>query len=91
VYGWRGKGHPPALLRRPLEPGLDTGAFPLANFPHFAGLTLEETAACLEIFCRSGKLAGLVVTEVNPDHDPDAILVPALIDTLCGALRPARG
>lgn len=68
---------------------LDTGAFPLANFPHFAGLTLEEAGVCLGIFCRSTKLAGLVVTEVNPDHDPDGILVPALIDTLCGALRPA--
>jgi hypothetical protein len=31
------------------------------------------------------------VTEVNPDHDPGAILVPALIDTLCDALRPASG
>jgi arginase len=70
---------------------LDTGAFPLANFPHFAGLTLEEAAACLGIFCRSGKLAGLVVTEVNPDHDPDEFLVPTLIDTLCDALRPAGG
>ena len=55
---------------------LDTGAFPLANFPHFAGLTLEEAATCRGIFCRSGKLAGRIVTEVNPDHDPDAIMVP---------------
>jgi arginase len=70
---------------------LDTGAFPLANYPHFAGLTLEEAAACLEIFCRSGKLAGLVVTEVNPDHDPDGTMVPTLIGTLCDALRPAAG
>jgi hypothetical protein len=30
------------------------------------------------------------VTEVNPDHDPDAIMVPTLIDTLCDALRPAE-
>ena len=28
---------------------LDTGAFPLANSPHFAGLTLEEAGACLGI------------------------------------------
>jgi arginase len=70
---------------------LDTGAFPLADFSHFAGLTLEEATACLGIFCQRGKLAGLVVTEVNPDHDPEATLVPALIDTLCDALRPAGG
>jgi arginase len=41
---------------------LDTGAFPLANFPHFAGLTLEEAGACLRVIGGSPKLAGLVVT-----------------------------
>jgi arginase len=65
---------------------LDTGAFPLANFPHLAGLTLDEAAACLELFCRSTKFAGLVVTEVNPDHDPEGDLIPALIDVVSGAL-----
>ena len=70
---------------------LDTGAFPLANFPHFAGLTLDEARVCLGIFGQSPKLAGLIVTEVNPDHDPDGVLIPALIDVLCGALCPAAG
>lgn len=67
---------------------LDTGAFPLANFPHFAGLTLDELATCLACFCASPDLAGLVLTEVNPDHDPDDLLLPALIDVLCTALAP---
>ena len=70
---------------------LDTGAFPLANFPHLAGLTLDEAAVCLGSFCRSPKFAGLVVTEVNPDHDPEGNLIPALIDTVCGALGPVHG
>jgi arginase len=65
---------------------LDTGAFPLANFPHFAGLTLDEAASCLGVFCRSAKFAGLVVTEVNPDHDPDGVLLPALVGMLCAAV-----
>lgn len=65
---------------------LDTGAFPLANFPHFAGLTLNEAAACLNRFCQGPRFAGLVVTEVNPDHDPDGVLLPALVDMLCAAL-----
>jgi arginase len=65
---------------------LDTGAFPLANFPHFAGLTLDEAAVCLGSFCQSAKFGGLVVTEVNPDHDPEGDLIPALIDIVCGAL-----
>jgi arginase len=68
---------------------LDTGAFPLANFPHFAGLTLAEVASCLEVFCASQKFAGLVVTEVNPDHDPDAVLIPHLLDVLVRALKGA--
>jgi arginase len=67
---------------------LDTGAFPLANFPHFAGLRLAEAAVCLRSFCQSPKFAGLVVTEVNPGHDPEGDLIPALIDTVAAALAP---
>lgn len=67
---------------------LDTGAFPLANFPHFAGLSLTDTAACLAQFCAGTTFAGLVITEVNPDHDPDEVLLPALLDVVCAALMP---
>jgi arginase len=69
---------------------LDTGAFPLANFPHLAGLTLDEAAVCLGTFCQSPKFAGLVVTEVNPDHDPEGTLIPALVGAVCGALSRRR-
>jgi arginase len=70
---------------------LDTGAFPLANFPHFAGLPLAEVAACLEVFCASPKFAGLIVTEVNPDHDPDAVLLSQLLEVLVQALLGVPG
>jgi arginase len=66
---------------------LDTGAFPLANFPHFAGLTLPEVATCLQVFCASPRFAGLVLTEVNPDHDPEGLLISQLLDVLVKALR----
>lgn len=65
---------------------LDTGAFPLANFPHFAGLTLDDATVCLTRFCSSPALAGIVITEVNPDHDPDGVLLLRLRDALCSAL-----
>jgi arginase len=65
---------------------IDSGAFPLANFPHFAGLDLDEAATCLSRFCNGQAFAGLVVTEVNPDHDPDGDLLPALLDVTCSAL-----
>jgi len=67
---------------------LHTGLFPLANFPHFNGLSLEEVGACLELFLARPQCAGLVVTEVNPHHDPDGSLLAALRDTV---VRAATG
>jgi arginase len=66
---------------------LDTNTFPLANFPHAAGLTLTELAACLRVLCHSSAFAGLVLTEVNPDHDPDGDLLRQLVEVLVAALR----
>ena len=65
---------------------LDTGLFPLANFPHFNGLSLEEMSEALEVLCASPRLAGLVVTEVNPDHDPDGELLGQLVEVVASAL-----
>ncbi|MCZ2848896.1 arginase family protein [Modestobacter sp. VKM Ac-2978] len=67
---------------------LDTNDVPLANFPHSAGLSLGELAGALDVFCGSDACAGLVLTEVDPDHDPDGVLVPQLIDVLATALAP---
>jgi arginase len=70
---------------------VDSGDLPLANFPHFGqGFGLADALACLEVFLASPKLGGLVVTEVNPDHDPDGQLA-RLVDGLIAALaRQAR-
>ena len=65
---------------------LDTGAFPLANFPHFHGLTLDQAEAVLARLCAAPAFAGLVVTEANPDHDPDGELMRALADLLARVL-----
>ncbi len=69
---------------------LHTGLFPLANFPHFAGLTLDQAGACLEEFLGGEKFGGLVITEVNPANDPSGELLGALVKTVAGALAPAR-
>jgi arginase len=69
---------------------VDSGDLPLANFPHFGqGLSLADALACLEVFLGTAKLGGLVVTEVNPDHDPDdggqlGRLVDGLVAALAG-------
>ena len=73
---------------------LHTGLFPLANFPHFAGLTLEEVSAGLSEFTSGATFGGLVITEVNPDHDPEGQLIRTLVrvvtDALAGAPRLGR-
>jgi arginase len=69
---------------------LHTGLFPLANFPHFAGLTLEEVSAGLGEFTGSEKFGGLVITEVNPDHDPDGHLIGRLARVVTRALAPRQ-
>jgi len=65
---------------------LHTGLFPLANFPHFAGLTLDQASVCLNEFTSGEKFGGLVITEVNPDHDPDGRLLRTLSQVVAGAL-----
>ena len=69
---------------------LHTGLFPLANYPHFAGLTLDEVSACLNEFARGERFGGLVITEVNPDHDPSGQMLRALTARVVRALAPAR-
>jgi len=67
---------------------LHTGLFPLGNFPHFAGLTLDQVGACLTEFTRGEKFGGLVITEVNPDHDPGGELLRRLAAMVAEALAP---
>ena len=65
---------------------LHTGLFPLANFPHFAGLTLDQVSTCLNEFTSGEKFGGLVVTEVNPDNDPAGGLLKSLAGIMARAL-----
>jgi arginase len=68
---------------------LHTGLFPLANFPHFAGLTLAQVSTCLSEFTGGERFGGLVITEVNPDHDPGGQLLKTLAATVAVALAAA--
>lgn len=62
--------HTDALLVHLDVDVLDTGAFPLANFPHFHGLTLDQAATALQRFCAAPTPAGIVITEVTPTTTP---------------------
>jgi len=69
---------------------IDSADFPLADFPHHnEGQPLSEAFACLSVFCSSQKCGGLVLTEVNPDHDVDGSLLPTFTRLLVQSLTQA--
>ena len=72
---------------------VDSADLPLANYPHHGkGLTLDAAVTVLRELCASPAFAGLVLTEVNPTHDPGGELLGRYIDGVAAALgAPARG
>ena len=67
---------------------MDSAEIPLADWPHYDALSFGDAMRCLSVFVGSPKLAALVVTEINPDNDPDGLLVRQFIDAFAGAMRP---
>lgn len=66
---------------------VDSVDCPLAQFPHFnTGISLADATTCLTELCAAPNLAALVVTEVNPHHDPDGTQTSRLVETLTAAL-----
>lgn len=53
------------------------------------GLAFDTAMRALRVLLASPKLAGLTVTEVNPDHDPDGSAAERLVDGLATALSEA--
>ncbi|MBV9380900.1 MAG: arginase family protein [Streptosporangiaceae bacterium] len=70
---------------------IDSGDLPLANFPHYgSGVRPEQAFACLRELCLAGSPSGIVLTEVNPTHDPSGVLLGRYIDGVAAALAAAR-
>lgn len=67
---------------------MNSSEIPLGDWPHYDGLSLSEAIEALEVFVASPKVAALVVTEINPDHDPDGLLLGRFVDGLARSLRP---
>jgi arginase len=68
---------------------IDSTDVPLGDFPHFnAGLSLDDTMTCMSVFLTTPSLAAFVITEINPDHDPDGTLVRRFVQGLTAAWRP---
>ena len=66
---------------------VDSGDLPLGNFPHYGtGLTLAAAAAVLRILCSTPRLAAIVLTEINPGHDPSGQQIGRYIDAVANAI-----
>jgi hypothetical protein len=50
----------------------------------------DGAVACLRELCQAGSPDGLVLTEVNPTHDPSGELIGRYIDGVTAALAAAR-
>ena len=71
---------------------VDSGDLPLANFPHYgSGVRLSHVVTCLQVLRAAPAFAGLVLTEVNPTHDPGgaqlARYVAAITAAVAGGAR----
>jgi arginase len=71
---------------------VDSGDLPLANYPHYGtGITLDQAAEVLRVAVAAPDVAAVVLTEVNPSHDPDGRQLQryatAVGDALVAALR----
>jgi arginase family enzyme len=71
-----------AFIDTPLADVPDSGDEPI-------GLTLDELVTSLTTFVASPRLAALVLTEVNPDHVPDAAVLRHFVERLTATLAGA--
>ena len=76
---------------------IDFVDMPVADvLQHNAGLTFREALACLGVFASSPKCAGLVITELNPDHADEAgetvtVFVQGLVDAVTASKARSFG
>jgi arginase len=69
---------------------VDSRDLPLANYPHYGtGISLAAAGEVLAVLCGAPTLAAVVLTEVNPGHDPAGHQLARYIGTVTGAI--ARG
>jgi arginase len=69
---------------------VDSRDLPLANYPHYGtGIPLAAAGEVLAVLCGAPALAAVVLTEVNPGHDPSGHQLGRYVDTVAAAI--ARG
>ncbi|HET6266845.1 MAG TPA: arginase family protein [Acidobacteriota bacterium] len=61
---------------------VDESDFPAADVPHKQGIPLKTATAALQTFWSTPECAGLVVTEYNPNRDPEGVCANRLGDAI---------
>lgn len=71
---------------------IDSTELPLGQYPHFnAGLSFHDAMETLTGLCHAPDVVAIVVTEVNPDNDPEGRYLPRLVDALATGLGLGSG
>jgi arginase len=66
---------------------VDSADLPLGNFPHYgSGVRLDDALACLAAVHADKSFSGLVLTEINPTHDPGGRELDRLVRGLVAVL-----
>ena len=66
---------------------VDSRDLPLANYPHYGtGVALADAARVLTVLCAAPGLAAIVLTEVNPSHDPTGRQLARYVDAVAPAI-----
>jgi arginase len=69
---------------------VNSGDLPLGNFPHYGtGVDLNAAGEVLRVLCSTPSLAAIVLTEVNPTHDPEGSQLDRYIDAVSRAIGAA--
>ena len=70
---------------------IDATRFPLANVPQRTGADFLKIMAAMKVFLSNSQVCGLVIAEVNPDHDPGLKMTTRLADELTKGLKERLG
>jgi arginase len=66
---------------------VDSADLPLANYPHHGqGVTLHAAMTALRLLCAGPRFTGIVLTEVNPTHDPSGELLQRYVAGVAAAI-----
>ena len=66
---------------------IDPGLFPLGNVPNWTGVNFPKIMTAMKTFLASDKALGLMIAEVNPDHDPGLKMTERLVDEVVAGLK----